>query len=826
MSFSPPPTPDLDRLSKLPTELYLLILEEIGKETIGNQQRNCLRPSRPAWASLPPGFPPSWALGREDAATNADAKEHTESVYPSIDLLNASTINSKYRDKYLQIALRLDAESENPRAIYHAAVNNHTTLLRQALGQDGARPDHVPHGLALPLITPLMLAAVQGNVDAVDLLLGHGANPGYEFHSAGFNVWRPRPGLFSTSYDTMLKEPEDVGVVTKVTPAHCAMAAVQNADRIAWKILRAAPDEFWPNSANANTKLLAFAVAADLVDLIESFVVWRADFNHGGLTVDYLSIPVLHHAVSGAMVRKLLDLGAPLHTPPHVGLNALHAVCLRSTDCHTAIEELVRRGVDVDEATAGGRQRSTLINIRPCLLVRTPQTALNFACRRLNLPHIRALLRLGANPLGVAQASKTTNCDHDNGEFRMVTPFHDLFLPDDLSESLTAGRGTALRKTLYEVVRGMLAHPHGRRALSLRQSVRFDTRDVDSKIDQRYWVERSILKREDYGEFTPFQLFFMRPLVDDERIPAMMLSVSKPEIRLQINMTTRPYGVTPLLALLSHRFDHGVGEESFYRPQLVEWLLKNGADPNIADSEGFTPLHYAAFWLDDRAVDLLLAYGASVENRHLVLPTPLEVVLGRVYTEDHGTVDLRDSIWRQMVRLIEQDREQGPADMFGIQSCIKRWQPGGPLPLCSLPGFEVKFRRHVSSGVFFYNESGDQSLHEELRKTGLVPVLTQHALERKARIFEVLLQANGTLPLPIPRWYNWSQGKVYRNSVLDWAAATGQHQYFLERLWAMGGMELVGDVRPSFEYKTVGWGESRENWDRYKRMVVEHAVYQ
>ncbi|KAK1996076.1 ankyrin [Colletotrichum falcatum] len=770
-------------------ELYFIIAEHLGKEIITHP---------------PQGFAnddgvqiDDWDDAGDDGIGSVTrvrrVTQHIKYLYPTLSMLKASMVDRYYRERILLIALRWDAQSENPRALYHAAVNNHIKLLGQALMQKNAKPDHVSYGLALPMLTPLMVAAAKGYLEFVELLLDKGADTAREFDSSGAGGWRPA-GLFSDSYDTMLDDPDDVATVETVTPVHCAMAAVSNAAAITERILTRIPAAFFERVADPDAKLLAFAVAADLVGVIDLLVQHNADFNHGGITVHLLSILVLHHAISGRMVLKLLQRGASLHTLLAVGLNALHAVCLRSTDCHTAIEELVRRGVAVNGATAGGAQRGTLVHAHPHLFVRTPQTALNFACRRINLPHIKSLMNLSANPLGVAPT--VTQCqDRENGEFCMVTPFHSLFLPDDLPDNLVAGQETALRESLYGAVKELLAHPLGGRALSLRQNVRFDTQDEGCKIYRTYWVDRSVLEVEEYGEFTPFQLFFMHPLVDDERVPAAMLRANEEAIRQQMNEITEPYGATPLLSLLSHRFDNRIGEGGFYRPQLVEWLLEYGADPNIADREGLTSLHYAVFWLDDKAVDLLLAFGPRIENRPASVPTLLEVSLGRVYRDVHMRQDRDDGIWKQMVRLVERNGEQWVRDVLGVHSCIERWRPGGLLPMCALPGFEKNFKRALLWDHEGYAASQSASMHEELR---------EQAHERKRRIFEALVQASGTLPLALPRCVEQGgAARRYRHSVLDRAAATGQDEYFLRRLLQLGGPALSGDAHPQFSFLDV-----------------------
>lgn len=44
----------------------------------------------------------------------------------------------------------------------------------------------------------------------------------------------------------------------------------------------------------------------------------------------------------------------------------------------------------------------------------------------------------------------------------------------------------------------------------------------------------------------------------------------------------------------------------------VKKLLRDGADPNIADDHGLTPLHQAAYWGETEIVDALIRAGADV----------------------------------------------------------------------------------------------------------------------------------------------------------------------------------------------------------------------
>lgn len=81
------------------------------------------------------------------------------------------------------------------------------------------------------------------------------------------------------------------------------------------------------------------------------------------------------------------------------------------------------------------------------------------------------------------------------------------------------------------------------------------------------------------------------------------------------NIRTRPEGETPLCLLLSR---HDPDRE------CIERLLQHGADPNIADSEGKTPLHHECSWRANVArVEVLLEAGADPNARDNEGRTPL-----------------------------------------------------------------------------------------------------------------------------------------------------------------------------------------------------------
>ncbi|MCQ9640079.1 ankyrin repeat domain-containing protein [Chryseobacterium sp. WG14] len=64
-----------------------------------------------------------------------------------------------------------------------------------------------------------------------------------------------------------------------------------------------------------------------------------------------------------------------------------------------------------------------------------------------------------------------------------------------------------------------------------------------------------------------------------------------------------------------------------YNKELVERLLKKNADPNIADTTGYTPLFWAVKFGNKELVELLLKYNADKTKKDSMGMTPFEYAL-------------------------------------------------------------------------------------------------------------------------------------------------------------------------------------------------------
>jgi ankyrin repeat protein len=73
--------------------------------------------------------------------------------------------------------------------------------------------------------------------------------------------------------------------------------------------------------------------------------------------------------------------------------------------------------------------------------------------------------------------------------------------------------------------------------------------------------------------------------------------------------------------------------------EMVEQLLKAGADPNLPQSDGFVPLHSAAQHGDEAMVDLLIAHGADRKYQNARGETPGDIAFAAGHTDLANRLD-------------------------------------------------------------------------------------------------------------------------------------------------------------------------------------------
>ena len=129
---------------------------------------------------------------------------------------------------------------------------------------------------------------------------------------------------------------------------------------------------------------------------------------------------------------------------------------------------------------------------------------------------------------------------------------------------------------------------------------------------------RNELKKINFEETTPegrnilhiaCEKYLNKALIDE------ILDINYSKQTLRINLWDKIKSWSPLFYIIDS-CDNG-------QPDIVQLLIKNGADLTVTDNKGVTPLHLASFHGQDENVEFLLKNGANIDSMDIYSRSPL-----------------------------------------------------------------------------------------------------------------------------------------------------------------------------------------------------------
>ena len=438
--------------------------------------------------------------------------------------------------------------------------------------------------------TPLHYAAEKCDVDVVKLLLQYGADP----NARDDNGQTPLHRITDKSETIVLDETRRYYI--KVRSALYFLLGKLglvnyngSCAEVVELLVKHGAD---PNAKDKHGETpLDYAITYEYVHYIALLAKYGANWIYEERPIDMINCDLLSDELKPADVIRLTELV--------VGRDAL------------SLLEAAGRG-DVEEV------KRMLIRVDPNTRDICGRAPLHYAAREGRVEAIKLLLERGAYPNAWDNGDKTSlHYAAERGDVEIVR----LLLEKGAYPNARDYRGrTPLRYAAEygysDIVRLLLEHG----TLSL-----FDAVTKGDVEGVKLWLERGVDPNVKVGGSTPLHVAAERGYVE---IVELLLS----EVGRGVEVDARDgRGFTPLQYACFGLLHAGPVSVGRYRDVVVA-LLRRGADPDVRDEEGNTVLHWAASRGHGWVVDLLVRYGADLYAKNKRGRTPLDVAVGEAKT--------------------------------------------------------------------------------------------------------------------------------------------------------------------------------------------------
>lgn len=204
-------------------------------------------------------------------------------------------------------------------------------------------------------------------------------------------------------------------------------------------------------------------------------------------------------------------------------------------------------------------------------------------------------------------------------------------------------------------------------------------------------------------------------------------------------------------ALVTPKYGQTLLHKAASRPQMVSALLSRGADPNVRNSTGGTPLGMAIHWKSLETVKAFVAGGADLEFGSNFNETPLieacasgQLEIARFLLQAGADVNAKSS-FRKTAHLLA--KESGDSELIALieEALESNAPPADPNDSATPEQIEALFQAIEAGDVPTVEQLLSEGVHPDVTGPFGNTPLTKIASNGHRELFDVLVRAGGNL---------------------------------------------------------------------------------
>ena len=197
-------------------------------------------------------------------------------------------------------------------------------------------------------------------------------------------------------------------------------------------------------------------------------------------------------------------------------------------------------------------------------------------------------------------------------------------------------------------------------------------------------LKKQLKKREGYCQFSPIFALILGIVMLDMEDHSFLTNTQKQEIRLMYS-----------------------GNNENKHLQILRKLLKLGADPNVHDIHGFTPLLHAMYYGDEDMISTLLNRGANPNSESIYGFRPLTMYTSPVYDHNVNTIHMLLQYKSRLVDPLQIQQFRSNLETFGDKDLIVKVREAMPREkeVCERCGGVAEKKCSACSQVYYCSQT-------------------------------------------------------------------------------------------------------------------------